>query len=734
MSLTREERFERVATGVAALLLAFAGFALWHSNGAPSPPRAREVRVAWRCADGSAKRDVANGNADGSAKRDVANGNADGSAKRDVANGNADGSAKRDVANGNAQDGGACSVVTDVERCTTCHEPTAHTKRAILIDAHATIGCVACHGGDGLALGRDAAHDGLAKRGSETSFSEVQARCAACHVETRAFAPSPAKAAWARWMATRDHAIAPPPEPARDETEEAPQLAAGRALFRALRCGACHVARDSSPLATPLDVLGLRGTPSQLARGLEKHEDRGAIDLGLDEIGTVAVAARLVAIESGDASTAMQHRASVAGSSADEGRTLYDKLACAACHTPGSGDGRLHVDLGNMVSWRTPDWVAFYLSDPAHANPSTAMPSLRLSAREASSLAQHVVPRRLATDGIDAQATTGRNESIACRLPRATEAKTMTRDACGEAIIAAANCVSCHTTAPARSAPSLARFGEGRDSSSAALKLVDHAGYRLARNTKRDVLTYLLSQRQVRVRPDLLAPAHEGSAAFESLGCAGCHALDALATKTPGPSLFGEGLRTQPQWLFEFLRAPQRHAVRPSLHPEWAYRDLVPADHVTPRMPTFPLDEATTTSLVRFFVERDGASFPYAAVPQIVLGGDALTNAIADVTHKDRGACLGCHTIATPDVARARESEGKLAPPLALAHDRLRPAWIEACLAQPDAWVMGMPALDKPIDEIDRVRDLVLALRERTVLPPPGAEGQIPALGLGDLP
>ena len=33
-----------------------------------------------------------------------------------------------------------------------------------------------------------------------------------------------------------------------------------------------------------------------------------------------------------------------------------------------------------------------------------------------------------------------------------------------------------------------------------------------------------------------------------------------------------------------------------------------------------------------------------------------------------------------------------------------------------------------------RVRDLVMLLRERTVLPPAGAETQIPALGLGDLP
>jgi len=151
-------------------------------------------------------------------------------------------------------------------------------------------------------------------------------------------------------------------------------------------------------------------------------------------------------------------------------------------------------------------------------------------------------------------------------------------------------------------------------------------------------------------------------------------------------------------------------------------------------MPTFVLGEREITSLVRFFDDRDGASFPYAATPEAALVGDALTSAIADVTHKDRGGCMSCHTIGIPDIARAREDGDKLAPPLAFAHDRLRPEWIEACLLQPEAWVVRMPAFTRPLPEIDRVRDLVLLLRERTVLPAAGAEGLIPPLGLGELP
>ena len=623
-AIDKQKRFEQAASAVAALLVAFAGFVLWRSGKAPSLPHAREIRVAWRCAE-----------ADGD---------------------------------------GPCKVVSDLERCTTCHDPGAHGKRAVLVDAHADIGCVACHGGDGYALEKKSAHDG---KGDE------QARCAACHTETSAAIVSPAKAAWARFMGT--------PEPAakHDATDYAPDLTRGRALFRSLRCGACHVTQDASPPATPLDVLAARATPAELVAALEKHAPN---DLGLDASARAAVVQHLAVIESSDASTSLPHRASVPGSSADEGKILFDKLACAACHET------LHVDIAAVDQRRTPDWIAWYLANPSRANPSSRMPSLRLSAREASSLAQHLV-----------------------RTKPAAEVPASSRHD-GEAIVAAGKCGACHAAklAPDRSLD-------------ASKPLVDHAGYHFDDAAKRALGTWLKAQHPVRVRPDLRVPARSGEEAFASLGCAGCHGTDDPNDKRPGPSLFGEGLRTQPQWLFDFLRAPQRHPVRPAFHPELAYRELVPAEHATPRMPTFALSEAEATALVRFFVDRDGASYPYGAATQPQLGGDVLATAIADVTHKDRGACLGCHTIAPPDVARTRESEGKLAPPLSLAHGRLRAAWIEACILQPSVWVAGMPALERPRDEVARVRDLVLLLRDRTVLPSAGAEGQVPALGLGDL-
>lgn len=701
-------RFELVVSATAAILLSFAGYSLWRT-GSQEPewsswqrawstltdeagaPKIRETTVAWRCAPG---------------------------------------------------DGGACNPSSETERCTTCHlgstDPRGtadaprvlreHPNRGTLIDHHAELGCVACHGGDGLALERAPAHEGLATL-ENAAVPTVEARCALCHDDMRPGLTSSARGAWARWLERREGKT-----PAAEAVEKptppnlASSLTLGRALYRSLRCAGCHGGDDDSP-ATPLDTLGLRSTAAELATSLASHAARSGFVLSLDEESTLSVVARLRSIEASDAATSLQHRASVPGSSAAEGRVLVSALGCAACHevgAPRADDGLLHIDLVPIVATRTPDWIAYYLADPHRANAAATMPSLRLSPREAASIAQHLVP----TSPPHSDAP-GSGVEVAC--PVNGKPVNMTREACGEAIITASKCAACHTSKRdgVLSAPSLARYGDEHDGAATSTTLASHRGYHFDADATRALAVYLASRRGTRVREDLRVPAKKGVVIYTALGCRGCHGQ---GDEVAGLSLFGEGLRVRPQWLFEFLRAPDRHPVRPALHPEWAYRDLIPAERATRRMPTFTLAEGELTSLVRFFAERDGATFPYSSGREPVLVGDALTSAIADVTHKDRGGCMACHTVGVPDVARAREDGEKLAPPLAFAHDRLRPEWIEACLVEPEDWVTRMPAFARPLPEIDRVRDLVLLLRERTVLPGGGSEGLVPPLGLGDLP
>ena len=214
-------RFEALASLVAAVLLALAGSVLWR-QAPPEPAPATPVTVAWRCAPGSSP----------------------------------------------------CVVVAVAVRCTRCHD-APHAKIDKGVVGHETLGCVVCHGGDGAATARGAAHVGLLSGG-------VEARCALCHVDTIVSKPAHARA-----------------------TYQADALARGRMFFRDYRCGACHVARDGSPSATPLETLGLRGTTSQIVAGLETHGAFRVLDLHLDAAARQSVAARLRGLETPAAATAL---------------------------------------------------------------------------------------------------------------------------------------------------------------------------------------------------------------------------------------------------------------------------------------------------------------------------------------------------------------------------------------------------------------------------------------------
>ncbi|HSQ65982.1 MAG TPA: cytochrome c, partial [Polyangiaceae bacterium] len=571
----------------------------------------------------------------------------------------------------------------------------------------------------------------------------------------RPTAVSPAREAWARLSAALHRPAPPTTTDAAATSEPAPALSAGRSLFRSLRCGACHASTEPVAPATPLRILAVRSSQIELAAGLRAHGEIAHVPLPDDDPSVSSLAAHLSETAQQDAATAVLHRASLAGSSGDEGHVLFDRLACAACHDAATQA----AELARLKATRTADWVAYYLADPARANPAARMPNMRIAPREAASLATYLLEGAGETPahGID-------HAPVPCPFPDGP--KPMPRAACGQALATAMQCSSCHAATPEHvlAASSLLAYGDTRDGPAALAGLDAHGAkagrgalrFSLSDGERRALATFLVSQRTSHVLANFvphgeLWESARGAQLYEELRCAGCHS-DEVKDDARGPSLFGEGLRTRPQWLIDFLRDPAHHAVLPAFHPEWAYRDLIPPDRASSRMPSYRLSDGDVTALVHFFTARDGASYPYATTTTPALAGEELTSAIGELSHKDRGACLTCHTVAVPDVDRARAEGDKLAAPLSLAHDRLRPEWIEACILQPDVWVgpkmpvlfrdpfgppLPWPVASEPpanaLEQIDRLRDLVLMLRERTVLPPAGAEGHSPALGLGEL-
>ena len=157
------------------------------------------------------------------------------------------------------------------------------------------------------------------------------------------------------------------------------------------------------------------------------------------------------------------------------------------------------------------------------------------------------------------------------------------------------------------------------------------------------------------------------------------------------PMLRSQGVKTQTDWLFKFLRAP--YPIRPTLQPIYPGAKALP--DVNLRMPTFDFSDEEANSLVKWFAVRDQMpgvdSFPSTEFPERVGGlpEGAQRRRIekADKIVKDTNTgCASCHYMAgaaPPGVVL------KHAPDLARVEDRLRPRWMYHWQADPSGIYPG---------------------------------------------
>lgn len=162
---------------------------------------------------------------------------------------------------------------------------------------------------------------------------------------------------------------------------------------------------------------------------------------------------------------------------------------------------------------------------------------------------------------------------------------------------------------------------------------------------------------------------------------------DANARSGLPPPLLREGEKTQPGWLFRFLRNPIK------------LREVAIL-----RMPQFNMSDDEAMTLVNYFGAVDrltnpsmGLTYPYLLVPQREEG--YLTEQAAKYAHRiaedgqkrrtfvgdayglltvkpPRTICLNCHQVGNQAIER-------LGPRLDLAPERLRPDWTERWIASP---------------------------------------------------
>ena len=266
------------------------------------------------------------------------------------------------------------------DRCVTCHlgmgaapavggEPLFREHPPIPHEPR-EFGCTVCHGGQGRATTKDAAH-GFVSHWDEQMLDrrDLAAGCASCHDSV--------------------------------PTAPLPQLAAGLQLLESLDCLSCHkLDGRGRGVAPDLTTVGLRNVPADWhARHLARHERRESPEW-TDNYGPVST-------EDLEAIDAVL-RTRVGMSRVVEARSIAMERGCLGCHKLDGrgGDEGAALDgvglrpVGDLDFRGVPgaetftNYMRAHLVDPARVVPGSQMPALGYTSAEADLLTTFLVSLR----------------------------------------------------------------------------------------------------------------------------------------------------------------------------------------------------------------------------------------------------------------------------------------------------------------------------------------------------
>ena len=615
------------------------------------------------------------------------------------------------------------------DRCPTCHVGILEPGRATLNNPYRShpgallkqhppsrFLCTACHAAGGEHVDRC-----LPAEGDEGALGrrQAQASCLGCH-------PG--------WQAV--------------ELAGGARLTQGVRAYRRLGCGGCHRAAwigSVEPIGPPLDRVRDKLTPGFVRAFLaDPQRQRSGTAMPSFFSERVVQGAPLFTRRKLQRERSAQVEALVgfllAGAlardpsrielppgDADTGRRLFVARGCVACHrhdTVPHGDtlGGVGPDLSAAAARLRPPWVAAWLRSPSTYNRSTRMPNPRLQAEDLPHLVAFL------TAGAPPHPGKPPDGGLASR---------------GRSLARQLGCPGCHAMEPLRDTPpvgpDLDGFGSKR------VELLDFGGQRgcrtwrcwtelkLTRPLAFDRRPGLLQMPWQRLRaptgalhsalqsgspipcdgeledlvlvmraltsrpPDGPRPVatrtdvQHGGMLVQELGCRQCHSIAGAGAairevwpRPPdrAPALEGEGAKVRPDWLHGFLRRPT--ALRPWLQM---------------RMPRFEVLTARGDGariLTAYVASLDRASYPFVDEVRPVLEGRRRQEAMTLFT---RMQCVRCHLLSNAPKLKP----GELAPDLVLSGTRLRRAWIQRFILEPQKLMPGtrMPELFPLLDEDD---------------------------------
>lgn len=451
-------------------------------------------------------------------------------------------------------------------------------------------------------------------------------------------------------------------------------------------------------------------------------------------------------------------------------------------------------NLANIGGKTTADWIAYWAADPSGYWSHTAMPNLRLSKLEAASIGKWLATLKTPVQAAPGTKVAADEAQIVADPKRRIESiddctaspgVKMTRVECGEKIVSLRGCFGCHEISGTEKlsliGPDLTGFAK-KDITTLdyGYAISDHhmqttetfATLKLdsPRIYERDrIQLYMgdfdMSAAEIRAllvflkgtvpnkpaeafdpmkRPNYAA-AVKGRQLVNDMNCRACHIIEgrgadidgwrlSLLTSDPqrrAPYLDGEGARVQPEWLFDFLRQPGEHGIRPWLHPEWVWGEGdTPDSALALRMPTFNLQPEQWTAVVEYFATWDKQSYPFQVPEVSELNKEQKLYALTHMNSKDASNCMSCHFHGDFPVERGKVELKKMAPNFDIVRHRLRPEWVKNWLLLPKNY-LPYTAMTPFWATKDRPKTAALWPREADpFISPPGA-GWNPIDGFG---
>ncbi len=352
---------------------------------------------------------------------------------------------------------------------------------------------------------------------------------------------------------------------------------------------------------------------------------------------------------------------------ASDGRRLFLASGCAGCHDVAAlrGGRKIGPDLRRVGSKVSAAWLHAWLKRPRDYQHRARMPNFQLSDREIAVLTSYLLTLRAPEppEPLDAPA------SLAAE---------------GGRLFRESRCVSCHTFKGrgGKLANELECFGSKSRAAWTAEYLLDPSRhfpasrmprYRFTPPQARALAAYLTTELRCQTDPaPPLEPASpaEAQRLIRRYGCHGCHdipgfeqagpvgaELDGFADKPAQRLDFGTEAalpRTWKQWTFAKLKKPRR------------FRETL-------KMPDYEFEDAEILNLTVFLRSLTARTVPAAYRHDTVEAAYRPEGAFGRLVEELR--CLDCH--------RIRGTGAAIGPDLTFEGSRVRRAWLEDFLANP---------------------------------------------------